>query len=103
MLANQKYSSKTSLSLMLMGLLPFIFAIYYLEKYDFEIGLSVFIHYSAIILSFIGAINWGRNFHFKCCPFGDCIWSNVCGLSLSTSNLSCWFFDSLDYRSFSYV
>ena len=34
MLANQKYSSKTSLSLMLMGLLPFIFAIYYLEKYD---------------------------------------------------------------------
>ena len=44
MLANQKYSSKTSLSLMLMGLLPFIFAIYYLEKYDFEIGLSVFIY-----------------------------------------------------------
>ena len=65
MLANQKYSSKTSLSLMLMGLLPFIFAIYYLEKYDFEIGLSVFIHYSAIILSFIGAINWGRNVEEK--------------------------------------
>ena len=65
MLANQKYSSKTSLSLMLMGLLPFIFAIYYLEKYDFEIGLSVFVHYSAIILSFIGAINWGRNVEEK--------------------------------------
>ena len=61
MLTNQKYVSKTSISLMLMGLIPFVSAIYYLQTYDFERGLSIFIHYSAIILSFIGAINWGRN------------------------------------------
>ncbi|MAW48654.1 MAG: hypothetical protein CMQ85_00905 [Gammaproteobacteria bacterium] len=61
MLSNQKYTSKTSISLMLLGLLPFISAIYYLQTYDFERGLAIFIHYSAIILSFIGAINWGRN------------------------------------------
>jgi hypothetical protein len=46
---------------MLSGLIPFIIAIYYLQTYDFEYGLAMFIHYSAIILSFIGAITWGRN------------------------------------------
>ncbi len=61
MLTNQKYVSKTSISLMLMGLIPFVSAIYYLQTYDFEKGLSIFIHYSAIILSFIGAIIWGSN------------------------------------------
>ena len=65
MLTNQKYVSKTSISLMLMGLIPFVSAIYYLQTYDFERGLSIFIHYSAIILSFIGAINWGRNVNEK--------------------------------------
>ena len=65
MLAKQKFSSKTSLALMLSGLVPFVFAIYYLENYDFEVGLAIFIHYSAIILSFIGAINWGRNINEK--------------------------------------
>jgi hypothetical protein len=44
-----------------MGLIPFVSAIYYLQTYDFERGLSIFIHYSAIILSFIGAIIWGSN------------------------------------------
>ena len=62
MIENQKYASKTSIALMLLGLLPFVFTIYYLQKYDFEHGIAIFIHYSAIILSFIGAINWGRNF-----------------------------------------
>ena len=61
MFAKQKISSKTSLALMLSGLIPFVFAIYYLETYDPEVGLAIFVHYSAIILSFIGAINWGRN------------------------------------------
>lgn len=61
MTTNQKYISKTSISLMLLGLIPFISAIYYLQTYDFVKGLSIFIHYSAIILSFIGAINWGNN------------------------------------------
>ena len=61
MIENQKYASKTSIALMLLGLLPFVFTIYYLQKYDFEHGIAIFIHYSAIILSFIGAINWGRN------------------------------------------
>ncbi len=61
MMINQKYASKTSIALMLLGLLPFIIAIYYLQSYDFEYGLAIFVHYSAIILSFIGAINWGRN------------------------------------------
>ena len=62
MLTNQKYISKTSIALMSFGIAPFILSIYYLQTYDFEIGLAIFIHYSAIILSFIGAINWGRNF-----------------------------------------
>ena len=61
MMTNQKYASKTSIALMLSGLIPFIVAIYYLQTYDFEYGLAMFIHYSAIILSFIGAIIWGRN------------------------------------------
>ena len=61
MFAKQKISSKTSLALMLSGLIPFVFAIYYLETYNPEVGLAIFVHYSAIILSFIGAINWGRN------------------------------------------
>ena len=61
MITNQKYTSKTSITLMLSGLIPFIIAIYYLQTYDFEYGLAMFIHYSAIILSFIGAITWGRN------------------------------------------
>ena len=61
MLTNQKYISKTSIALMSFGIVPFILSIYYLQTYDFEIGLAIFIHYSAIILSFIGAINWGRN------------------------------------------
>ena len=61
MTTNQKYTSKTSVTLMLSGLIPFIVAIYYLQTYDFEYGLAMFIHYSAIILSFIGAITWGRN------------------------------------------
>lgn len=61
MMTNQKYASKTSIALMLSGLIPFIVAIYYLQTYDFEYGLAMFIHYSAIILSFIGAISWGRN------------------------------------------
>ena len=61
MTTNQKYTSKTSITLMLSGLIPFIVAIYYLQTYDFEYGLAMFIHYSAIILSFIGAITWGRN------------------------------------------
>jgi hypothetical protein len=61
MMTNQKYASKTSIALMLSGLIPFIIAIYYLQTYDFEYGLAMFIHYSAIILSFIGAITWGRN------------------------------------------
>ena len=61
MITNQKYTSKTSIALMLSGLIPFIVAIYYMQTYDFEYGLSMFIHYSAIILSFIGAITWGRN------------------------------------------
>ena len=61
MMTNQKYASKTSIALMLSGLVPFIIAIYYLQTYDFEYGLAMFIHYSAIILSFIGAITWGRN------------------------------------------
>ena len=61
MMTNQKYASKTSIALMLSGLIPFIVAIYYLQTYDFEYGLTMFIHYSAIILSFIGAISWGRN------------------------------------------
>ncbi len=61
MTTNQKYTSKTSVTLMLFGLIPFIVAIYYLQTYDFEYGLAMFIHYSAIILSFIGAITWGRN------------------------------------------
>ena len=61
MMTNQKYTSKTSVALMLSGLIPFIVAIYYLQTYDFEYGLAMFVHYSAIILSFIGAINWGRN------------------------------------------
>ena len=65
MFAKQKISSKTSLALMLSGLVPFVFAIYYLETYDFEVGLAIFVHYSAIILSFIGAINWGRNVEEK--------------------------------------
>ena len=62
MITNQKYASKTSIAIMLAGLIPFICAIYYLQKYDFEYGIAIFVHYSAIILSFIGAINWGRNF-----------------------------------------
>ena len=62
MITNQKYASKTSIAIMLAGLIPFICAIYYLQKYDFEHGIAIFVHYSAIILSFIGAINWGRNF-----------------------------------------
>jgi hypothetical protein len=61
MMTNQKYASKTSIALMLSGLIPFIIAIYYLQTYDFEYGLAMFIYYSAIILSFIGAISWGRN------------------------------------------
>ena len=61
MMTNQKYTSKTSVALMLSGLIPFIVAIYYLQTYDFEYGLAMFVHYSAIILSFIGAISWGRN------------------------------------------
>jgi len=61
MITNQKYASKTSIALMLLGLSPFVAAIYYLQTYDFDQGLAIFIHYSAIILSFIGAINWGRN------------------------------------------
>ena len=61
MITNQKYTSKTSITLMLSGLIPFIIAIYYLQTYDFEYGLAMFSHYSAIILSFIGAITWGRN------------------------------------------
>jgi len=62
MITKQKYFSKTSIALMLLGLTPFIAAIYYLQVYDFELGLAIFIHYSVIILSFIGAINWGRNY-----------------------------------------
>ena len=61
MITNQKYTSKTSIALMLIGISPFAAAIYYLQTYDFDHGLAIFIHYSAIILSFIGAINWGRN------------------------------------------
>ena len=61
MLTNQKYTSKTSIALMLLGLIPFISSIYYLQTYNSKLGLAIFIHYSAIILSFIGAINWGRN------------------------------------------
>ncbi len=62
---NQKYTSKTSVALMFLGLIPFIATIYYLQFYNFELGLAIFIHYSAIILSFIGAINWGRTFPEK--------------------------------------
>tara|TARA_B100001059_G_C17804647_1_gene568344 strand:+ start:1639 stop:2055 length:417 start_codon:yes stop_codon:yes gene_type:complete len=65
MFTNQKYVSKTSVSLMLLGLIPFVSAIYYLQTYDFERGLAIFVHYSAIILSFIGAIIWGRNDSLK--------------------------------------
>lgn len=65
MIINQKYTSKTSIVLMLLGLVPFIAAIFYLQTYDFEYGLAIFVHYSAIILSFIGAINWGRNVNEK--------------------------------------
>ena len=61
MITNQKYTSKTSIALMLLGISPFAAAIFYLQTYDFDRGLAIFIHYSAIILSFIGAINWGRN------------------------------------------
>ena len=61
-MTNQKYASKTSVAIMLAGLIPFVCAIYYLQKYNFEHGIAIFVHYSAIILSFIGAINWGRNF-----------------------------------------
>jgi len=61
MITNQKYTSKTSIALMLLGISPFAASIYYLQTYDFDHGLAIFIHYSAIILSFIGAINWGRN------------------------------------------
>ena len=62
MITNQKYTSKTSIALMLLGISPFAAAIYYSQTYDnFDHGLAIFIHYSAIILSFIGAINWGRN------------------------------------------
>jgi len=61
MITNQKYTSKTSIALMLLGISPFVLATYYLQTYDFDQGLAIFIHYSAIILSFIGAINWGRN------------------------------------------
>jgi hypothetical protein len=61
MITNQKYTSKTSIALMLLGISPFAASIYYLQNYDFDHGLAIFIHYSAIILSFIGAINWGRN------------------------------------------
>jgi hypothetical protein len=61
MVTDQKYASKTSIAIMLTGLIPFVCAIYYLQKYNFEYGIAIFIHYSAIILSFIGAINWGQN------------------------------------------
>ncbi len=62
MITKQKYISKTSIALMLLGLIPFIASIYYFLTYDPTLGLTIFIHYSAIILSFIGAINWGRNY-----------------------------------------
>ena len=62
MITKQKYISKTSIALMLLGLMPFIASIYYFQTYDSELGLAIFIHYSVIILSFIGAINWGRNY-----------------------------------------